>query len=74
MQHPFFLIVPHSLNCSIYIIGVAILFVTSLPVSLSHGAGLPGLIVAMVTISVGLGGIKATLPPFLGRLQYLSIR
>ena len=49
-----------------YILGVAILFITSLPFFLDHGAGLPGLVVAMVVISMGLGGIKATLPPFLG--------
>ena len=50
----------------VYILGVAILFITSLPRLLDRGAGLPGLIVAMVIISLGLGGIKSTLPPFLG--------
>ncbi|KZL72602.1 oligopeptide transporter [Colletotrichum tofieldiae] len=42
-----------------------ILLVTSLPVALDRGAGLPGLITAMVLIAVGVAGVKATLPPFL---------
>ncbi|KAI9150233.1 putative peptide transporter ptr2 [Paramyrothecium foliicola] len=50
---------------SIYQIGSIILFVTSLPVALDHGAGLPGLIVALFFIGVGVAGVKATLPPFL---------
>lgn len=33
--------------------GVLILFVTSFPASLEHGAGLPGLIVALVLIGLG---------------------
>lgn len=48
-----------------YISGVFVLFMTSLPALLSRGAGLPGLIVAMVFISCGLGAIKASIPPYL---------
>jgi POT family proton-dependent oligopeptide transporter len=33
---------------------------------LDRGAGLPGLIVAMIVISLALGGVKASLPPLLG--------
>ncbi len=51
---------------SIYIIGLIILVTTSLPVSLSHGAGLPGLIVAMFIVGLGVGGVKATIGPFIG--------
>ena len=43
----------------IYMIGLVILFVTSLPVSIEHGAALPGVIVAMIVIGLGTGGIKA---------------
>lgn len=39
---------------------------TALPISLDHNAGLPGLISSMILISIGVGGVKATLPPFLG--------
>lgn len=43
---------------------------TSLPASLDHNAGLPGFISAMVLIGIGVGGVKATLPPFLGMRFY----
>lgn len=33
--------------------GVLILFVTSLPVSLEHGAGLPGLVAALTLVGLG---------------------
>lgn len=47
-------------------IGVMVLFITSIPSMLHNGAGLPGLIVAMILISLALGGVKASLPPMLG--------
>lgn len=53
------------LSYGMYILGVFVLFMTSLPALLSRGAGLPGLIVAMVFVSCGLGAIKATIPPYL---------
>lgn len=43
-----------------------VLLVTSLPFALERGAGLPGFLVALVLIAVGVAGLKATLPPFLG--------
>ncbi len=46
--------------------GCVILFATSLPSSLQHGAGVGGLAVAMVLIGLGLGGVKATISPFIG--------
>jgi hypothetical protein len=55
-----------SLRNSTYILGVLILLVTSIPSLLTRGSGLPGLIIAMLVISLGLSGIKATLPPFIG--------
>ena len=55
----------HDVN-RMYVIGVLVLFVTSLPPMLDRGAGLPGLIVAIIVISLGSGGIKSSLPPFLG--------
>lgn len=42
------------------------LLLTSIPRALDAGAGLPGLIAAMILIAVGIAGVKATLPPLLG--------
>ncbi|KAF7183627.1 hypothetical protein CNMCM7691_003906 [Aspergillus felis] len=49
--------------------GVLILCVTSFPASLEHGAGLPGLIVALVLIGLGFGGIKSNVAPLIAE-QY----
>ncbi|OJJ39933.1 hypothetical protein ASPWEDRAFT_151477 [Aspergillus wentii DTO 134E9] len=46
-------------------IGVLILFTTSLPDSLDHGAGLPGLMIALVLIGMGTGGIKSNVSPLI---------
>lgn len=55
-----------------YTVGVAVLLVTSIPAVFHHGAGLPGLLVALITISAALGGTKASLPPLLGPLPKTS--
>ncbi|KAI1122481.1 oligopeptide transporter [Nemania abortiva] len=47
------------------ILGHVILFVTSLPTALDHGAGLGGLVAAMVLSGVGQGGLSAVLYPFI---------
>ena len=49
----------------IYLTGVAILFLTSLPTSIEHGAGTGGLIVAMIVIGIGTGGIKSNVSPLI---------
>ncbi|KAJ7120242.1 putative MFS peptide transporter [Mycena epipterygia] len=54
-----------TLFASIYVFGVLILFVTSLPVSLNHGAGLGGLIASILIIGIGAGGMKSNLSPFM---------
>ncbi|CAO2658288.1 Nn.00g060110.m01.CDS01 [Neocucurbitaria sp. VM-36] len=46
--------------------GYLVMLTTSLPVALDRGAGLPGLIVAMFLIGLGVGAIKATISPFIG--------
>lgn len=46
--------------------GGIIMFTTSLPTALENGAGLGGLVCAMVLIGLGVGGVKATHSPFLG--------
>jgi proton-dependent oligopeptide transporter, POT family len=57
----------------IYVVGNLILFVTSLPNSLSHGAGLGGLIAAMVVIGLGTGGIKSNVAPLIAD-QYTNTK
>ena len=47
--------------------------VTSIPELLRRGSGLPGLIVAMLIISLALSAVKANLPPFLGMFR-LAVR
>lgn len=49
----------------VYMFGIAILFVTSLPWSIDHGAAFPGLIIAMLVIGLGTGGIKSNVSPMI---------
>lgn len=53
----------------IYACGLLILFCTSLPTAIDHGAGMGGLIVAMVVIGAGTGGIKSNVAPLIAE-QY----
>ena len=57
----------------IYTIGIAVLFLTSLPASIEAGAALPGLIVALICIGLGTGGIKANVSPLIAE-QYQETR
>jgi dipeptide/tripeptide permease len=49
-------------SSGLYVLGLALLFITSLPISRDHDLGLPGLLGAFVLIGLGTGGIKSTLP------------
>lgn len=51
-----------------YMSGCVVMFATSLPGPLHHGAGIGGLVSAMILIGLGLGGVKATISPFIGRV------
>ena len=53
----------------IYICGLLVLFVTSLPSSLDNGAGLGGLIGCMIILGLGTGGIKSNVSPLIAE-QY----
>ncbi|MCJ1454623.1 peptide transporter ptr2 [Mycoblastus sanguinarius] len=53
----------------VYLTGVLILFCTSLPTAIEHGAALGGLIVAMIVIGLGTGGIKSNVSPLIAE-QY----
>ncbi|CAF1465192.1 unnamed protein product [Adineta steineri] len=47
--------------CFIYIIGLLILLLTSIPQSISIGLGMPGLIIAMLFLGLGTGGIRSNI-------------
>ncbi|KAF2640028.1 peptide transporter-like protein PTR2 [Massarina eburnea CBS 473.64] len=49
----------------VYMVGILILFVTSVPFAIERGAAFPGLITAMVVIGIGTGGIKSNVSPLI---------
>jgi len=53
----------------IYVCGLVVLFATSLPGSLDNGAGMGGLIGAMIILGLGTGGIKSNVSPLIAE-QY----
>jgi dipeptide/tripeptide permease len=53
----------------IYIFGSFAMLFTSLPPALDHGAGIPGIAIAMIFIGIGVGGIKATVNAFIGEFE-----
>ncbi len=55
----------------IYLVGVTVLFTTSLPFFISHGLAVGGLLVALPVIGLGTGGIKANVSPLIAE-QYTN--
>ncbi|EEP75988.1 peptide transporter PTR2-A [Uncinocarpus reesii 1704] len=53
------------ISAVIYVVGLAILVCTALPVAILHNASLGGLVVAMIIIGIGTGGIKANISPLI---------
>jgi dipeptide/tripeptide permease len=49
----------------VYMIGILVLFVTSMPISIENGAAFPGLAAAMIIIGLGTGGIKPNVAPLI---------
>lgn len=47
-------------------VGLVILFCTSLPIAIENGAALGGLVAAMIVIGLGTGGIKSNIAPLIG--------
>ncbi|KAF2008440.1 PTR2-domain-containing protein [Aaosphaeria arxii CBS 175.79] len=47
----------------VYMTGIVILFLTSLPICIEKGIAFPGLIASMIIIGVGTGGIKSNVSP-----------
>jgi len=57
----------------VYIVGILILFLTSLPWAIEHGFAFIGLVAAMFVIGIGTGGIKSNVSPLIAE-QYKNIR
>jgi POT family proton-dependent oligopeptide transporter len=53
----------------IYLLGLIILVVTSIPISITRGIGLPGLICAMILLGIAGGGFRTMIGPFIAE-QY----
>jgi dipeptide/tripeptide permease len=49
----------------VYMLGISILFMTSLPWCIEHGLSGPGLMAAMIVIGLGTGGIKSNVSPLI---------
>lgn len=58
-----------AIFCGVYVVGLLVLFVTSLPTAIDHGAALGGLVTAMIIIGLGTGGIKSNVSPLIAE-QY----
>jgi POT family proton-dependent oligopeptide transporter len=59
--------------CGIYMLGVLVLTLTSIPAAILANAALPGLILAMIIIGLGTGGIKANVSPMVAE-QYTGTK
>ncbi|CAF2511290.1 unnamed protein product [Rotaria sp. Silwood2] len=57
------------LACVVYMVGLLVLVVTSIPPSINAGVAFPGLIVAIIIISFGTGGVKSNVSPLMAE-QY----
>ncbi|KAF4536348.1 Peptide transporter Ptr2-a protein [Lasiodiplodia theobromae] len=57
----------------VYMSGIVILFLTSLPSSIEAGYAYPGLLVAILVIGLGTGGIKSNVSPLIAE-QYEETR
>lgn len=55
--------------CLIYIVGLLVLVLTSIPPAIHAGVALPGLIVTMIILGVATGGVKSNVSPFMAE-QY----
>ncbi|ODV81508.1 PTR2-domain-containing protein [Suhomyces tanzawaensis NRRL Y-17324] len=51
--------------CVIYIIGIFILFITSLPSITSHSTALGGYVVSIIIIGIATGGVKSNVSPLI---------
>jgi POT family proton-dependent oligopeptide transporter len=56
-------------SCVIYMIGLVVLLLTSIPPAIDKGVAFPGLIVAMIILGFGTGGVKSNVSPLMAE-QY----
>lgn len=61
------------LFCVVYLVGLLILVLTSIPTALENGAGLGGFIAAILIIGLGTGGIKSNVAPLVSQLVKFHI-
>ncbi|KAJ5483809.1 hypothetical protein N7539_006009 [Penicillium diatomitis] len=54
-----------SCSAAVYVAGLLVVFITSVPSLSGHDAGLAGLICALVLVGVGIGGIKSSVSPMM---------
>ncbi|KAG0270284.1 peptide transporter ptr2 [Actinomortierella ambigua] len=57
----------------IYMVGLLVLVLTSIPPAIEANAALPGLVIAMIIIGLGTGGIKANVSPMVAE-QYTETK
>jgi POT family proton-dependent oligopeptide transporter len=53
------------MSCVIYLVGLILLVLTSIPASIRAGAGLPALICSMVLLGIAAGGFKTLVGPLM---------
>lgn len=56
-------------SCIVYMVGLLVLVLTSIPPSITKGIAFPGLIVSMIIIGFGTGGVKSNVSPLMAE-QY----
>ncbi|CAF3542295.1 unnamed protein product [Rotaria sp. Silwood1] len=56
-------------SCVVYMIGLVVILLTSIPPAIQKGVAFPGLIVAMIIIGFGTGGVKSNVSPLMAE-QY----
>lgn len=57
------------IGCSIYVIGLLILVLTSIPYSIQTGIAFPGLIMSLFTLALATGCLKSNISPLMAQ-QY----
>jgi proton-dependent oligopeptide transporter, POT family len=59
--------------CIVYMIGLLVLVLSSIPPAIDNNVAFPGLIVAMIIIGIGTGGVKSNVSPLMAE-QYTETR
>ena len=59
--------------CIVYMIGLLVLVLSSIPPAIDNNIAFPGLIVAMIIIGIGTGGVKSNVSPLMAE-QYTKTK